>query len=336
MERSLKSYFKIVLVLGVLMFLYYIYAYHIPHPRGDFVDGTRYIIVKKGEGLSDVAGHLVELGAISSKTDFVLFGMLFGDTGKLKTGRYALKPSYSMARIMGIIVRGEAAPFNISIPEGLTVAQIGRVLENAVGMDIEMFKTEVTNRRILDSLEIEADDLEGYLAPSTYNFFYEENAAIVVDKMVEHFFSVLPDSFETKANRLGLTYQEAVTLASMIEEEAMVDSERAVIAAVFLNRLRKRMRLECDPTVIYAMGGLNRPLLRKDLQYDSPYNTYRIYGLPPGPISNPGVKSLEAAVNPGDYGYLYFVARGDGSHEFTYTLRDHVNATNRFRKLWHN
>jgi len=336
LERSFKSYFKIILILCIVMFVYYVYAYHFPHPGRGFVDDTRYIIIKRGESLSDVAGHLRDLGAISSKTDFILFGTLFSNTRKMKTGRYALKPSYSMARIMGIIVRGEAAPFNVTIPEGLTIAQIGHLLENTVGMDIEMFKTEVSNPQILDSLDLEADNLEGYLAPSTYNFFYEENAAVVVDKMVEYFFAVLPDSFEFKANRLGLTFQEAVTLASMIEEEAMVDSERPVIAAVFLNRLKKRMRLECDPTVIYGLGGLNRPLSRKDLQFRSPYNTYRIYGLPPGPISNPGVKSLEAAVDPADNGYLYFVARGDGSHEFTSTLRDHINATSRAKKLQHN
>jgi UPF0755 protein len=117
-----------------------------------------------------------------------------------------------------------------------------------------------------------------------------------------------------------------------VEEEAMIDSERPLIASVFLNRLRKRMRLECDPTVIYAMGGLDRPLNRKDLKYRSPYNTYRVFGLPPGPISNPGVESLVAAVNPADENYLYFVARGDGSHIFSYNLRDHINATNRVKR----
>ena len=332
MIKSLKSFFIAVIVIAVAAIVSFIYLYHIPHARDDFKDETRYLIVKRGESLSDVANHLEELGAISSKTSFVLFGKLMGNDSRMKTGRYAVEPSYSLADIMGIITRGEAAPFNVTIPEGYTLAEIGRSLESTIGLDIDDFKDVVKNTAIFDSLGIEADNLEGYLAPSTYNFFYEEDAGRVTQKMIDHFFSSLPDSFEIKANRLGLTFHEAVTLASLIEEEAMMNSERPVIASVFYNRLRKRMRLECDPTVIYAMGGLDRPLRRKDLKYKSPYNTYRVFGLPPGPISNPGVKSLEAVVNPADEKYLFFVARGDGFHEFTYTLKDHINAVNRIKR----
>jgi UPF0755 protein len=151
--------------------------------------------------------------------------------------------------------------------------------------------------------------------------------------MAAHFFNSLPDSFEAKARRLGLTFHQAVTLASLIEKEAMLDSERPIISAVYLNRLRRGMKLDCDPTVIYAMGGLDRRLLRGDLDYDSPYNTYLYPGLPPGPIANPGVKSLEAAVEPAPVGYLYFVARGNGSHIFSLTLDDHINAIQRIKRL---
>lgn len=334
------SSYRAFLIAGIFCLLaamlFYIYAYYIPHPRSEFRGETRYIIVKRGETLSDIAGHLQELGAISSKSNFIFFGKLFGKGTRMKTGRYAIEPSYSMARIMRIITRGEAAPFNITIREGYTMAETARLLENIIGLDVEKFKGIVTDPYLLDSLGIEAENLEGYLSPSTYNFFYEEDAAGVISKMVDNFFNTLPDSFEIKANRLGLTFHEAVTLASLVEEEAMIDSERPTIASVFLNRLEKRMRLECDPTVIYAMGGLNRSLLRKDLTYDSPYNTYRNYGLPPGPISNPGVKSLEAVVNPAAENYLYFVARGDGGHIFSYTLRDHINATNRAKRIRQN
>jgi len=170
------------------------------------------------------------------------------------------------------------------------------------------------------------------LAPSTYNFFYEDNPTAAVNKMLDHFFESLPDSFEIKATGLGLTFYEAIILASLIEEEAMVNDERPIIASVYLNRLRKRWRLECDPTVIYAMGGLDRPLYKKDLKYDSPYNTYLNFGLPPGPISNPGAKSLYAAVNPSDDSYMFFVAKGDGSHKFTRNINDHINAVNKARR----
>lgn len=331
LRSSLKTRVYTAALLAVTILIVFAYSYYIPHPRGDFKNETRYIIVRKGESLGRIAAHLEEIGAISSKFNFVLAGKIFGKSRSMKSGRYAIKPSYSIARIMGMIAGGEATPFNITIPEGYTLAEIAGLLQDSIGLDPGALREAASDPVTLDTLGIEAENLEGYLSPSTYNFFYEQDAASVVTKMLDNFYRTLPDSFEFKANRLGLTFHEAVTLASMIEEEAMIDSERSVIAAVFLNRLRKRMRLECDPTVIYAIGGLDRPLLRKDLKYESPYNTYMHFGLPPGPISNPGVKSLEAAVNPSDNNYLYFVARGDGSHVFSYTLKDHVNATNRMR-----
>lgn len=333
LAKSIKTYSIIIAVLFLAFLVYYFYSYHIPHPRSDFSsDETRYLIVKRGETLSNIAANLRDIGAISSKADFIFFGRLMGKGSKMKSGRYAVGPSDSIADIIRKISRGEAAPFNITIPEGFTMAETGRLLENAIGLDLDEFKRIVKDTALLDSLGIESENLEGYLSPSTYNFFYEDDATDVVQKMTENFIATLPDSFEIKANQLGLTFHEAVTLASLVEEEAMIDSERPLIASVFLNRLRKRMRLECDPTVIYAMGGLNRPLNRNDLKYKSPYNTYQVFGLPPGPISNPGVKSLEAAVNPADENYLFFVARGDGSHVFSYNHRDHINATNRIKR----
>ncbi len=331
MRYSFKTRAYAASVLVLTMLIVFAYSYYIPHPRSDFKNETRYIIVRKGESLSRIAAHLEEIGAISSKFNFVLFGKLLGKSRSMKSGRYAIKPSYSMAKIMGMIAGGEATPFNITIPEGYTLAEMARLLQDSIGLDVDEFKRAVSDPLVMDTLGIEGDNLEGYLAPSTYNFFYEQDAPSVVAKMLDNFYGILPDSFELKANRLGLTFHEAVTLASMIEEEAMIDSERPVISAVFLNRLKKGMRLECDPTVIYALGGLDRPLLRKDLKYDSPYNTYMYYGLPPAPISNPGAKSLEAAVNPSDDNYLYFVAKGDGSHVFSFTLRDHINAKNHYR-----
>ena len=327
-----KRILAVIISLFVMGWLYYFSLFHISHPADDFKDGTRYLIVKRGQSLTEIAGNLENLGAISSKSNFILYSKMFGKTKKMKTGRYAIRPGDSIADIIDIIVRGYATPFNVSIPEGFTIAETGNLLASIIDMDLGGFKKLVSDSEILDSLGIEADNLEGYLAPSTYNFFYEESPGNVVSKMTEHFFESLPDSFEIKANELGLTFHEAVTLASMIEEEAMLDSERPIIASVYLNRLKKRWRLECDPTVIYAMGGLDRPLYRKDLKIDSPYNTYRYFGLPPGPISNPGVKSLEAAVNPATTDYMFFVARGDGSHIFTRTNRDHINAKNSIKR----
>jgi UPF0755 protein len=328
-----KKIFGAFLFIFVMGWIFYFSIFHIAHPSDDFKNETRYLIVRRGQSLTEIASSLEKMGAISSKSNFILYSKLFGKTKKMKTGRYAIRPHDSIADIIDVIVRGYATPFNVSIPEGFTMAEMAGLLHSTIDMDIDGFRELISDPNLMDSLGVEADNLEGYLAPSTYQFFYEEKPAKVVSKMTEHFFVSLPDSFEVKANQLGLTFHEAVTLASMIEEEAMIDSERPVIAAVYLNRLKKRWRLECDPTVIYALGGLDRPLYRKDLKIDSPYNTYKYFGLPPGPISNPGVESLRAAVNPAKSDYMFFVARGDGSHVFTRTHRDHINAKNSIKRL---
>ncbi|UCC80344.1 MAG: endolytic transglycosylase MltG [Candidatus Zixiibacteriota bacterium] len=327
-----KKYLSVALTLFVAVWIFYFATFHISHPAADFKEGTRYLIVRRGQSLSDIAANLEKMGAISSKSKFIFYSKLLGKTTRMKTGRYAIRPDDSIADIIDIIVRGYATPFNVTIPEGYTMAEIASLLHSTIDMDINGFKKLLSDPDLLDSLGIEAGNLEGYLAPSTYNFFYEEPPRSVVAKMTDNFFSSLPDSFEIKANGLGLTFHEAVTLASMVEAEAMIDSERSIIAAVYLNRLKKRWRLECDPTVIYALGGLDRPLYRKDLKYDSPYNTYRYFGLPPGPISNPGIRSLEAAVSPAKTEYMFFVARGDGSHVFTRSLREHINAKNKIKR----
>lgn len=326
--------FRLAILLATLLVALTVFVnlYYIPHPRADFGAKSKFMIIRKGETLHDVAAKLDQMGAISSRANFNFWARVLGKAGRMRVGRYEIKPHSSVAYLLGIISRGESSPFNITIPEGFTLAQIANLLEASTNMDADLFRSIVSDRRLIDSLGIQAETLEGYLAPSTYNVYYEENPKKIVSRMLAHFYQSFPDSFNIKANRLGLTVHQAVTLASMIEKEAMLDSERPIIAAVYLNRLRKGMKLECDPTVIYAMGGLDRPLLRKDLTWNSPYNTYLNFGLPPGPISNPGVKSLRAAVNPTAVGYYYFVAKGDGSHSFSYTLNDHINATIRIRR----
>lgn len=323
---------NIIMAALLVVLAVFIYLYKVPHSAADFKGETNYLLVKKGETVEQIAENLQKMGAISSKSQFVFFTRLLGRTKLMKVGRYEVGPKSSISHLIGIMTRGETTPFNVTIPEGYTISQIANLFESTAEIEPSEFRDAVSDRHYLDSLKIAANNFEGYLAPSTYNLFYCENPRKVVTKMVSHFFESLPDSFEIKAGRLGLTFHQAVTLASLVEKEARLDSERPLIAAVYLNRLRKGMRLECDPTVIYAMGGLDRPLLKGDLDFDSPYNTYRNYGLPPGPIANPGIKSLEAAVTPAQAGYLYFVARGDGSHVFSYSLDDHINATNRIKR----
>ncbi|HBC45594.1 MAG TPA: endolytic transglycosylase MltG [candidate division Zixibacteria bacterium] len=329
---NLKIFFNILAVFLIALLAVFSYFYLLPHQKANFGNEAKYLLIKKGESVNLIGANLDSLGAISSKADFVFFAKLLHKSSHLRVGRYSIKPNSSLATIIGMIERGESTPYNVTIPEGFNMGQISNLLETTIDIDLPQFRDAVTDRHYLDSLSITAGNLEGYLAPSTYNLYYDESPRRVVNKMVSHFFQSLPESFEAKARRLGLTMHQAVTLASLVEKEARLDSERPIIAAVYLNRMRKGWLLQCDPTVIYALGGLNRPLTRGDLEIDSPYNTYRNYGLPPGPITNPGVKALEASVNPAPVGLLYFVARGDGSHVFSFTLDDHNTATARVKR----
>lgn len=329
---TLRYFVRIISICLLVCILIGCYLYYIPHQAPDFGDKAKYMIINRGETVYDISYKLQKIGAISSEFNFVLFSKILGHSRNLKTGRYAIEPNVSFADIFKIFTSGAAIPYNVTIHEGLTVDETAELLSHKLLFDKDEFIEVCKNRTLLDSLSIPTDDLEGYLFPDTYNFFYDESPRQVVNKMLNHFFDSMPDSFEAKAKRLGLDKYEAIIMASLIESEAMIDSERPTISAVYHKRLKIGMRLQCDPTVIYALGGLSRPLYRRDLKINSPYNTYKFYGMPPGPICSPGKSSLNAAVNPADGDYLYFVARGDGSHAFTKSNRDHINAKNRIKR----
>jgi UPF0755 protein len=331
-SKAMKFAVKIVAICVVMALLMGGYLYYSNSQTKNFGEESQYLIIKRGDTMYDIAYKLQEMGAISSEFNFIIFARLLGHTPRLKAGRYSIEPGYSLHNIFDILTRGAAVPFNVTILEGLTLDQIGDELAKNLMITKEDYLTVCSDRTMLDSLNIPSDNLEGYIFPDTYNFFYDESATSVVNKMLNQFYTNLPDSFEQKAKARGLDLHEAVTMASLIESEAMLDSERPIISAVYHSRLKIRMRLQCDPTVIYALGGINRRLYYKDLEIDSPYNTYKYYGLPPGPICSPGKASLEAAVNPASVDYLYFVAKGDGSHVFSRTNDEHVNAKNRIKR----
>ena len=201
--------------------------------------------------------------------------------------------------------------------------QIAGILKRRIDIDSLEFLRLATDRRFANSVGIGASNLEGYLFPDTYKLSWGTTPNGVARVMVEQFNRTFTDSLSKRAEEIDLSLAQVVTLASMIEAEAKDGNERDLISAVYHNRMRRGMLLQCDPTVIYALPDLNRPLLLKDLEVDSPYNTYRYPGLPPGPICNPGRASIVAALYPADVNYLYFVATGEGSHIFSTTLTQH-------------
>jgi UPF0755 protein len=331
-SMTLRYGIRIILVCVIIAVLFGGYLYFSPHQAPDFGDKAKYIIVHRGDTVYDIAFKLQKIGAINSEFNFMLFSKVLGHSPKLKAGRYAIEPNTSLADIFKALTGGASIPFNVTIPEGLTIKETAELISKELDFSKDDFLRICEDRVLLDSLGIPADDLEGYLFPNTYNFFYDESPYAATGKMINQFHANLPDSFEHKAKRLGLSPYEAIIMASLIEKEAMLDEERPIISAVYHKRLKIGMRLQCDPTVIYALGGLNRPLYSRDLEFNSPYNTYKYYGLPPGPICSPGKASLEAAIDPAAVDYLYFVAKGDGSHVFSRSNEEHVNAKNKIKR----
>ena len=286
--------------------------------------------IRRGARLAQVADSLVARHIIRDRGRFVTAAKVTRTADKLKAGRYIIPPRASNLDLIQLFASGKAARHRLPIPEGWTSDAIAALLQRELEVDSAAFMTLVNNGETAHSLGVEASSLDGYLYPDTYQFFWGDSAAEVIGVLVGEFHRRVPDSLRTRAEKLGIDLHQAITLASIIEGEAMVDSERAVISAVYWNRLRKGMRLQADPTIQYLIPGPPRRVLIRDLEIDSPYNTYLHPGLPPGPVNNPGIKSILAALYPKPVDYLYFVARGDGAHVFSYTLVQHNMAKRQF------
>ena len=231
---------------------------------------------------------------------------------------------------MKIIVEGKTALITVIIPEGITSYQIASILTQKVEVDSEKFVNLVNNKMFINELKMDVNSLEGYLFPNTYFFYWGITEKEIIRILVKEFNHNFTDSLKTIVTEKGWTVHQILTLASIIEGEAAIDSERALISAVYHNRLKKRMLLQADPSIQYIIPDGPRRLLNKDLKIDSPYNTYRYSGLPPGPVNNPGLNSIIAAIYPSDVNYLYFVAKGDGAHVFSKSLSQHLIAKRKF------
>jgi UPF0755 protein len=221
--------------------------------------------------------------------------------------------------------------YRLTIPEGYTMLQIANLVDASGITGRDAFLTALSDRRLMAEQQIEADSYEGYLFPDTYFFPKGTTAEAIVATLVSGFRRVMTDQRLERARQLGMSIHEVVTLAAMIEKETGAAEERPVISSVFHNRLKQGMRLESDPTVIYGIDDFDGNITRKHLAEKTPYNTYRIKGLPAGPIANPGEAAIEAALHPADTDYFYFVARKDGTHQFSTNIRDHNRAVSKYQ-----
>ncbi|MDZ7267445.1 MAG: endolytic transglycosylase MltG [candidate division KSB1 bacterium] len=292
-----------------------------------------YIIVQRGMRLPQIADSLQRNGIIPDRNRFLLAARLIDREQPLKAGKYALTPGLSLRGLLRLLRSGKSMEERVTLPEGKTAEEFAAILARTLALDAQEFLQAVADSALARTLGLPVPSLEGYLYPDTYHFYWGVTAREVVAMLVREFQRHLDDTLRAQIAASGLSLHEIVTLASIIEGEAVLDSERALIAAVYHNRLRAGMRLQADPTIQYLLPGPPRRLLLRDLEIDSPYNTYLYAGLPPGPVNNPGIASLRAAARPAKAGYLYFVARGDGSHVFSYTLQQHLNAKADFDRV---
>ena len=273
-----------------------------------------------------VARLLESEGVIRDAHAFYLLGWLKNSLHRLQAGEYAFSTLYCPEQVLDRIVSGTVVIHTVTLPEGSTLWDVARILDQKELAPQSEITGIATNAEFARSLEIKANGLEGYLFPDTYQFKKPISSATIATTMVRRFWQRLPTEWRERRKELGLSLHEIVILASIIEKEAAVDSERPIIAGVFYNRLKIDMPLQSDPTAVYDIPRFSGPVTAAHLTRQSPYNTYRIKGLPLGPICSPGAKSIRAALYPAKVPYLYFVSNNDGTHHFSITPEEHRNA----------
>lgn len=295
------------------------------------------IHIESGSNTIDIAELLADKGIIKSA---VIFRALAGYTKSgenLKAGDYTLNTGMSMMEILEELKKGKIRSDFFTVPEGYTLKQIGKLLEQNEICEAKEF-LELTSDGVPPGIDfeyahlVEGKSLEGFLFPDTYGFSGDTNAMEVIKMMLDRFEEVVPDNMEAMAKLNGLEPYEVIVLASLIEREAKIKEERPLVAAVYYNRIKKDMLLQCDATIQYLFDEPKELLTYDDLEIESPYNTYLYKGLPPGPIANPGLASITASLNPAEADYLYYVLEKDGKHKFSSNYDDHLNAVEEYKK----
>lgn len=303
-------------------------------PFKGFSGDEVFVAVSAGEPSRAIARSLEGSGVIKDAGLFLVLLKLSGKAGRLQAGEYRFAEPASLLAVMDRLVAGDVFYRSVTIPEGLTLWETADLLSQRGLGDGEALRAAFRRGALVATLDSQAGDLEGYLFPETYRFVRNPTPDEIASALVDRFMSVFDDARRLRARELGFGVREVVTLASVVEKETGLRDERPLIASVFWNRLKRRMPLQSDPTIIYDLkrrGVFDGNIRRRDLTMDSPYNTYRQPGLPPGPIASPGAGSIDAVLHPTESVYLYFVSRNDGSHHFSDSLAEHNAAVRRFQ-----
>ena len=333
MKKLLYSFLLIALAASLFTALQF-YLYSIAPVKG--FSGTGVVNIPRGSSLTKIAHILEENKLIRGTLRFVILAKLWNTEHSIKSGEYRFTAPPSPRAVLDKLIRGDVITYPVTFPEGCTIFEIARIIEEADLGSADKILKKATDALFVQSLGIDNKSLEGFLFPDTYRFTRGTTPEQIMTSMVKRFNKVFNQELQKGLSPTGLSEEQIVILASLIEKETPQPVEKPIIAGVFINRLKKRMRLECDPTVIYGIR-LENPefkgrLRKKDLKRKTLYNTYRSYGLPPGPICNPGLYAIKAALNPAKVDYLYFVSKNNGTHKFSKTFREHNKAVTIYQK----
>jgi UPF0755 protein len=315
----------VLLIVALLVGTAWIY-FTVQRPHKGYAEAETFVEIPPGSSSRSMARALTDAGVVANPTAFRIAVWLRGAGRRLQAGEYRFDAPMTPGEVVDKIARGDVYLRPVTFREGLTIRQMAEIFEERGFGEQASFVKAASNADLIRAIDADARDLEGYLFPDTYALPRRTTADQLVARMVARFEKALTPETRQAAAARGLSMRELVTLASLVEKETAKAEERPLVAAVYANRLKIGMGLQCDPTVIYALERARRytgNLTRADLQFDSPYNTYRYPGLPPGPIAAPGQASMEAAARPADVQYIYFVSRNDGSHAFATTLDEH-------------
>jgi UPF0755 protein len=332
LKKAILAVFVLLVIVAAAAA--YLISSRVKAPYRGFTAEAQEVEIPAGASTRTIGDRLVDAGVIRDRLTYRVALWLTGDARKLKAGEYRFDRPMTPADVLGKIARGEVDVVNVTFREGLTIPEMAVIFESQGLGTAADFRAAASNHSLIVDLDADASDLEGYLFPETYPVSRHVQAAQLVSAMVGRFRHVLTPELTDAAAARGLSVRQLVTLASIVEKETGAATERPLVAAVYSNRLKIGMGLQCDPTVIYALlraGRYDGNIRKDDLQIDSPYNTYRYPGLPPGPIAAPGRGSLDAAAHPASVDYLYFVSRNDGTHAFARTLDEHNRNVQKFQ-----
>jgi UPF0755 protein len=337
-KKLLISVLILALILAGGATAFGVYALNrIQAPYKGFSEPEKFVDIPPGTGTAEIRRRLVAAGVVSDEWAFRAALLWTGRSRTLQAGEYRFDRPMSVVDVIDKIARGDVYTRSITFPEGLTIREMAAIYQSQEFGKADDFITAARDGSLVSDLDPAAKDLEGYLFPETYTLPRSAPASKLISLMVARFRSTYSELDQKKGGELDLSLRQLVTLASLVEKETGKAEERPLVAAVYRNRLDRKMVMQADPTVVYALvqaGTYDGNIRKQDLAFDSPYNTYKYAGLPPGPIASPGRAALEAALAPADVDYLYFVSRNDGSHAFAETLAQHNANVNEYQVLY--